>query len=194
MIPNIVKGPFISGALAFVMGEGRDEATGEALPSKPFGAGRARLLGGQNFGFEIDNPERLDLASRFMEWQVANALSRTRRIEKPCLHASLSWQSGLVPSADEMVEAGTEFLRAIGLDRALAVFVAHDDQPHAHLHIVACRIDPETGLTLAVPYDYVVAQRWAREWERAHGQQRGRAITDAEHDALCAADPAGAQP
>ena len=52
-----------------------------------------------------------------------------------------------------MLQAGTEFLTAVGLEKARAVFVTHNDTDHAHIHVVASRIDPETGKTLRVDYD-----------------------------------------
>ena len=174
MIPNIVYGKGISGALAYVMGQGNDAKTGDRLELVPGEKSRAILLGGQGFGFDIDSPERLELARRVMEWQglPENQGSKTRKQELDCLHASLSWHEGYQPSRAEMLEAATDFLKAIGLEKARAVFVAHDDTDHAHIHIVASRIDPETGKTLRVDYDKAEAQKWAVAWERAHGQER----------------------
>ncbi len=176
MIPNLVYGKGISGAVAYVMGQGNDAQTGERLELVPGEKARAILLGGQGFGFEIDSPERLDLARRVMEWQglPENQGSRTRKQELDCLHASLSWGDGQTPNREEMLQAGAEFLAAIGLEKARAIFVQHDDTDHAHLHIVASRIDPETGKTLRVDYDKAASQKWALDWERAHGQERAQ--------------------
>jgi hypothetical protein len=174
MIPNLVKGKGVSGALAYVMGQGKDAQTGERLELVPGENGRATLLGGQGFGFEIDSPERLELARRVMEWQglPENQGSQTRKQDLDCLHASLSWEPGQNPDRAEMIEAAQDFLKAVGLEKARAVFVSHDDTDHPHVHIVASRIDPETGKTLRVDFDEQVAQKWAIDWERAHGQER----------------------
>ncbi len=174
MIPNIVYGKGITGALRYAMGQGNDAQTGERLELVPGEKSRATILGGQGFGVDIDSAERLEMARRVMEWQglPENQGSKTRTQQLDCLHASLSWGDGERPDRAEMVEAAQDFLKAIGLERARAVFVAHDDTDHAHLHIVASRIDPETGKTLRVDYDKAAAQTWALDWERAHGQQR----------------------
>jgi hypothetical protein len=174
MIPNLVKGKGISGALAYVMGQGSDPQTGERIEPAPGENSRATLLGGQGFGFEIDTPERLELARRVMEWQglPEQQGSRTRKQELDCLHASLSWEPGQNPDRAQMIDAAQDFLKAIGLEKARAVFVAHNDTDHPHLHIVASRIDPETGKTLRVDFDEQASQKWALDWERAHGQQR----------------------
>ena len=174
MIPNLVKGKGISGALAYVMGQGKDAQTGDRLNLVPGENSRATLLGGQGFGFDIDTPERLELARRVMEWQglPENQGSRTRKQELDCLHASLSWEPGQNPDRAQMIDAAQDFLKAIGLEKARAVFVAHNDTDHPHLHIVASRIDPETGKTLRVDFDEQASQKWALDWERAHGQER----------------------
>jgi hypothetical protein len=174
MIPNIVKGKGISGALAYAMGQGNDEATGQRKELAAGEDSRATILGGQNFGFEIDSAERMELARKVMEFQALphNQASKTRKLENDCFHASLSWGDGQQPSKEEMTEAAQSFLKAVGLEKARAVFIAHDDTDHAHLHIVASRIDPETGRSLIQQNDFISGQKWAAQWERDHGQER----------------------
>ncbi len=174
MIPNIVKGKGISGALAYAMGQGNDEATGQRKELAAGEQSRATILGGQNFGFEIDSADRLETARRMMEFQALpqNQASKTRKLENDCFHASLSWGDGQRPTKEEMTEAATSFLKAVGLEKARAVFIAHDDTDHAHLHIVASRIDPETRRSLIQQNDFISGQKWAAQWERDHGQER----------------------
>jgi hypothetical protein len=174
MIPNIVKGTGITGALAYAMGQGNDPKTGKRLELVPGETSRAIILGGQNFGFEIDSADRLELARRMMEYQglPQNQAGKTRKLDRDCFHASLSWGPGQQPSREEMLEAGQEFLKAVGLEKARAVFIAHDDTDHAHIHVVASRIDPETRRTLNSDNDWIKGQAWAAQWEREHGQER----------------------
>ena len=174
MIPNIVKGRGITGALAYAMGQGNDPQTGERLELGAGETSRATLLGGQNFGFDVDSADRLDLARRMMEFQglPQNQAGKTRKLDRDCFHASLSWGAGQQPSREEMIQAGQEFLKAVGLEKARAVFVAHNDTDHAHIHVVASRIDPETRRTLNSDNDWIKGQAWAAQWERDHGQQR----------------------
>src|ERR1700733_7994058 len=68
-----------------------------------------------------------------------------------------------------MREAAQSFLTALGMETAHAVFIRHDDKDHPHLHIVASRIDPETGLTLSEENDFTKGQAWALKYERQHG-------------------------
>lgn len=177
MTPNIVTGKGITGALRYSMGQGNDPVTGERLELVPGETSRATVLGGQNFGFDIESAADLELARRMMEWngKPENQAGKTRKLENDCLHASLSWGDGQKPDRAEMIEAGISFLKAIGLEKAQAVFIAHDDTDHAHIHVVASRIDPETGRSLRMDYDKIEGQKWAVKWEKEHGQERNPA-------------------
>jgi hypothetical protein len=189
MIPNIVKGRGVTGALAYAMGEGRAEekktglayalehSAGTAAPReyKTLAEGessRADILGGQNFHFDVDSADRLEMARRMMEWngKAENQASRGRKCENDCLHASLSWEKGQEPTRADMIEAAQGFLKTLGMEKAQAVFVAHNDTEHKHLHIVASRIDPTTGKTYSQEDDFTKAQAWGLKYEREHGQ------------------------
>jgi hypothetical protein len=107
-----------------------------------------------------------------MEWngKEENQASKWRKCEKDCLHASLSWEPGQ------------------------AIFVAHDDTAHKHLHIVASRIDPLTGKTFSQADDFTKAQSWSLTYEREHGQIPQNESRRALHrivDAIEARDGAG---
>ncbi len=172
MIPNIVKGRGITGAIAYSMGQGNDKETGKRLELGAGETSRADILGGQNFGFEIDSADRLDMARRMMEWngKAENQASRGRKCENDCLHASLSWEKGQEPSREDMTAAVQGFLKSLGMEKAQAVFIAHNDTEHKHLHIVASRIDPTTGKTFSQEDDFAKAQAWGLKYEREHGQ------------------------
>jgi hypothetical protein len=172
LIPNIVKGKGISGALNYALGQGNDPVTGERLTLAEGEKTRAEILGGQNFGFEIDSAERLEIARRTMEWngKPENQASKGIKCVKDCLNASLSWEPGQSPSKAEMIEAAQSFLKSLGMENAQAVFVAHHDTDHKHIHIVASRIDPDSGKTYSQLDDRTKAQAWALTWEREHGQ------------------------
>ena len=195
MIPNIVKGRGITGALAYVMGQGEDE-NGKRIELVPGEKSRADILGAQNIGFEIESAADLDLARRMMEWngKEENQASKWRKCEKDCLHASLSWEPGQNPTRDEMIAAAQGFLKELGMETAQAIFVAHDDTAHKHLHIVASRIDPLTGKTFSQADDFTKAQAWGLTYEREHGQIPQNESRRALHrivDAIEARDGAG---
>ncbi|WP_267361039.1 MULTISPECIES: AAA family ATPase [unclassified Methylobacterium] len=188
MIPNLVKGRGITGAIKYALGEGYDgekmppyemamaraagvDTKGEKVQLVANDNGRATILGGQNFGYEIDSVERVELARKAMEWNALdkNQTSRGRKCENDCLHATLSWEKGQTPTGDDMREAAQGFLKSIGMENAMAVFIRHDDKEHDHVHIVASRIDPETGRTISAMNDHHYAQAWALSYEREKG-------------------------
>jgi ATP-dependent exoDNAse (exonuclease V) alpha subunit len=195
MIPHIVKGKGISGALAYVMGEGSDRETKRRKTLAEGQESRAQIIGGQNFGFEIDSKESLELARRGMEWNglPQNQASRGIKCEKDCLHASLSWEKGQNPTAEEMAEAAQGYLKALGMEKAQAVFVAHNDTAQKHLHIVASRIDPTTGKTFSQADDFAKGLAWSMEFEKAQGVEQlsaGRQKLHKMADAIAARDVA----
>ena len=49
---------------------------------------------------------------------------------------SLSWAPDEQPTREEMIEAGRESLKALGLERHEVLMVAHNDEPHPHLHLI----------------------------------------------------------
>ena len=120
MIPNIVKGGGISGAIAYAMGQGNDPETGERKQLEAGAESRAELLGGQNFGFDVNDAERLDLARKVMEWSALpeNQTSPTKTCVRDCLHMSLSWEAGQEPDRDEMTRAAQSALKSLGMENS----------------------------------------------------------------------------
>lgn len=191
MLVNITKGSGISGAIAYVMGEGTDPLTGKRILLPDGQISRAQVLGGQNFGYDIETPEDVELARKVMEWMAKpeNQAGRTRKCEKDCMHISLSWHKGYQPSSEEMIEASQGALRAIGMEDARAIFVKHHETEHAHVHIVASRINPLTGMTFKDGMDKTILHTWALRWEREHNQiSKGRRQLHALIDAIEARD------
>ena len=87
------------------------------------------------------------------------------------LHMSLSWEAGQHPDRDDMDRAARSALKALGMEGAQAVFVAHHDTAYAHVHIIASRIDPATGRTFSDTRDMQTAQAWGIRWERENDQR-----------------------
>jgi hypothetical protein len=170
MIVAIKKGSGLSGAVRYVMGEGkRDPETG-IIPTLAEGQkSRVEWTSGQNFLFALDSPERVDIARRMMEWQAQNQTSKTRKCELDVLPIALSWALGEAPDRKEMEAAARSVLKALGMETARAVFVAHNDTDHVHLHIVASRINPETGKAFENAYIERTVNTWAKDYELEHG-------------------------
>jgi len=186
LIPRITVGMGITGSIRYVMGQGNDPVTKERLTLAHGEVSRAQILGGQNFGFQIESADDIDVARRVMEWSAKpeNQASKGIKCVKDCLHASLSWEKGQEPSREDMTEAAQSFLKSLGMEKARAVFVVHDDTEHAHLHIVASRIDPTTRKTFSERYAYAQGHAWALQWERDHGQRSQNANRQKLHKIL----------
>lgn len=95
-----------------------------------------------------------------------------RRLEKPVYHLVLSWHPEDKPDRAHMTAAAASALKALGMDRAQALLVAHTDGGAPHLHIVVNRVDPETGKAFSTSNDRYALSRWAKAWEKEHGLKR----------------------
>lgn len=87
----------------------------------------------------------------------------------PVFHLVMSWAEGQQPEADHQLEAARDLLRAVGLDKAQALIVAHDDNGKSHLHLMVNLVDPETGKRFSLSNDRHKMQEWALEYERQNG-------------------------
>ena len=166
MIARSVVGKGVTGLSKYVLGEGRGAGNDNLAPGEET---RVAWIGGQNFGFAINSRERAELATRIMEFDALNQSSRTKRCEKDAMHLTLAWRVGEAPSRADMEAAALSALKAIGMENAKAIWAAHRDEQHAHLHIVASKIDPDTGRAYNLKSDYLKLSKWAQQYEREHG-------------------------
>ena len=168
MIPRCTVGKGITGAVRYILGEGRDPDTGRLRAAPGKAGGRVAWVGGTGFGFDILTEEDADLARRIMEFAAQNQASRTRPCEKDCLHLSLAWRPGEKPTLEQMVGAAHAALKALGMENARALFAVHTDEKYAHIHIVASKINPATGKAYDLKGNFLKLSRWAEEYERTH--------------------------
>lgn len=162
-------GKGLSGCLRYALGEGNDPQTRQPRPAVTDAAARVAWIGGQGFGWTPTTRDDAELARQVMEFAALNQTSKTRPCVKDCLHLILSWRSGEQPAREEMEQAAREALAAVGMKQARALFVAHRDTDHAHLHIIASRINPVTGRAFSDRNNFTKWQKWARSWEQRHG-------------------------
>ena len=92
-------------------------------------------------------------------------------------HYSLSWAKDERPDRQEMKRAAAESLKALGLERHQTLIVSHrDGQPH--VHVIANRVDPESGKAAGLSRSKLRLSKWAEDYEREQGkircQQRAR--------------------
>ena len=189
MTPRANVGKGVTGAVRYVLGEGRDAKTGELKPAPADGQRRVDWISGTGFGFEIETEADADLARRVMEFE---ALNQKGACQQDCLHLSLAWRPGEKPTREQMEEAARGALEALGMGNAKALFVAHNDEDYAHVHIVASRINPETGYRYDLAKSWRTLSTWAEGYEREHGGivSTRRETQNELRDAIARATPA----
>jgi Ti-type conjugative transfer relaxase TraA len=168
MIPRCKVGKGVTGAVRYILGEGRHPETGDPRKIGPDQISRVGWIGGVNFGFDIESREDAELARRIMEFDALNQASRTRQCEKDCVHLSLGWRPGEQPTREQMEAAAHDALKAIGMGNAKALFSSHNDEDYSHVHIVASKINPDTGRAYDLKGNYLKLSRWAEQYERDH--------------------------
>ena len=102
---------------------------------------------------------------------LAGGAATGRKLEKPVCHYSLSWAKDEKPDRQEMRRAAQESLKALGMERHQALVVSHrDGQPH--VHVIANRVDPESGKAAGLNRSKLKLSKWAEEYERGQGKIR----------------------
>ena len=102
--------------------------------------------------------------------RLAGVAATGRKLEKPVCHYSLSWAKDETPDRQEMRRAAQESLKALGMERHQALVVSHrDGQPH--VHVIANRVDPESGKAAGLNRSKLKLSKWAEEYERVQGKR-----------------------
>jgi hypothetical protein len=92
-----------------------------------------------------------------------------RKNDAPAKTVSLAWAPGQTPTREEMCAAADSFLRTMGWAAHQALYVAHNDTRHPHLHLIINRVHPDTGRALNDWQERKRAQRWALAYEKEQG-------------------------
>ena len=88
---------------------------------------------------------------------------------KPVKTLVLSWRDGDAPDKAQMVDAADSYLEHMGWQDHQAVYIPHNDEQHAHLHVVMNIVHPETGMPAKDGNEKKRSQVWALAYEREHG-------------------------
>ena len=104
--------------------------------------------------------------------KLAGVKATGRKLQKPVVHCSLSWDQGERPDRQEMSRAVEGSLQALGLQDHQALVVAHGDTAHPHVHVIVNRVHPETGKAANMGRDRIKLSKWAEGYERKQGKIR----------------------
>lgn len=134
-----------------------------------------RLLFSECLNLRTNDPEK---AAKVMAWTALHSddlkrqagVKLTGRKGDPVFHYSLNWHPEEEPTREEMIAAGRETLKRLGLAEHEAVLVAHQDKDHRHLHVMVNRVHPETGTMPKSSFNKRVLQGWAYEYEKSRGK------------------------
>ena len=96
---------------------------------------------------------------------LAGRAATGRKLEKPVCHYSLSWAKDERPDRQEMKRAAAESLKALGLERHQTLIVSHRDG-QSHVHVIANRVDPESGKAAGLSRSKLRLSKWAEDYER----------------------------
>ncbi|MEQ1694813.1 MAG: relaxase/mobilization nuclease domain-containing protein [Hyphomicrobiaceae bacterium] len=173
MIPNIKKGKSFVGAGRYYL---HDKQAGVAEKSKVQLQTNDRVAWSETRNCANTDPE---LALVEM-WKTADDQAYLklasgqntggRKTTDPVKTISLSWHPTETPTREDMITAADGFLAKMGWAEHQAVYLAHNDTAHPHMHIILNRVHPETGLTLDDYKDKKRSQAWALDYEREQGR------------------------
>ena len=103
--------------------------------------------------------------------RLSGVAATGRKLEKPVCHYSLSWAKDEKPERQEMRRAAEESLKELGMEGRQALIVSHrDGQPH--VHVIANRVDPESGKAEGLSRSKLKLSRWAEKYEWEQGKIR----------------------
>lgn len=167
MVPKLhAKGRSFKGAAAYLLHDKDRAATAE------------RVAWVETRNLASDDPEtawRIMAATSMNQDRLkaqAGIKNTGRKSPDHVLHFSLAWHPDEKEtlSQDEMRRAALGALRALGAADRQALFIAHSDERHPHLHVVVNRVSPEDGRILPSSKEKLNLSQWAEAYERERGQ------------------------
>lgn len=127
-------------------------------------------------------------ASKAAVYLMRETAKLNKRCQQPVYAFSLAWHPEEAPSQAQMIEAGNAALKVLGMDGHQALFFAHHDTDHPHVHIMVNRVHPETLKAKNNFRDFKRLSEWASQYEREHGKiycaaREARALADGQDNA-----------
>lgn len=173
MVPNVAgTGTSFKGASLYYLHDKRQAGEDERLTSERVAWTATRNLA-------TDDPE--------LAWKImaATALDQDRlkaqagvkatgRKSAAAVYAySLAWhpeEADRIGKA-EMLRAAEESIRVLGAEDRQVLIVAHNDEPHPHVHVMINRVSPVDGRMLGTSNDYRKLDAWALAYRRERGEE-----------------------
>ncbi len=165
MVPKIhAKGSSFKGAAAYLL---HDKDRADTSERVAWTEARNLAVDDPDMGWRIMAATAMDQTRLKAEAGVKNT---GRKSDKHVLHISLAWHPNQEPSRDDMIAAADQAIEAIGAEDRQALFIAHDDEAHSHLHILINRVSPQDGRHLPSSNDRLKLSKWAEGYEKESGE------------------------
>jgi relaxase-like protein len=169
MVPNIKKGASFRGAMLYYLHDKRGE--GELLRLSDERVAWTATRNCAHDEPELAFAEMIATAESHEQLkQAAGERLSGHPLEQPVMTISLSWHPSEKPDRAEIERAADSYLKHMGLDEHQAVYLAHNDTEHAHVHIIVNRVHPERGKVHDDAFSKNRSQIWAAEYEREQGR------------------------
>jgi len=169
MIPNIETGKSFRGAQLYYMHDKRQR--GELLR---LSEERVAWTETRNTAHDAADDAFAEMTATARDQDHLKIMSGVRLSGRPCeqpvMTISLSWHPSEKPGKDGMIRAADTYLEHMGWEEHQAVYIAHNDTPHPHVHIILNRVHPDTGKVLDDAFSKNRTQEWARDYEKEHGR------------------------
>ena len=107
---------------------------------------------------------------------------QSRRVQKPCGHLILSWTQDDHVCDDTMVQQADITMRDLGLSAHQAMYVAHDDTDHRHVHIIFNRVHPETYRAASDSNERIKLRKSLMQQEQDYGLTQTPFLSRGRHD------------
>lgn len=104
--------------------------------------------------------------------RAAGVKATGRKLQQPVLTMAVSWHEDEVPDQAHMLETAQEAVASLDLSHHEAIYIAHKDEKHAHVHVLLNRVDPNHGKAAKLSFSKRRLQAWALEYEKQQGHIR----------------------
>lgn len=164
MVPKIyAKGSSFKGAAAYLL---HDKDRADTSERVAWTEARNLAVDDPQAGWRIMAATAMDQARLKEQAGVPNT---GRKSDKHVLHMSLSWHPEQRPSREDMIAAADGAIAALSAQDRQALYIAHNDEDHAHVHILLNRVSPTDGRHLSSSKEKLNLSAWAEEYERETG-------------------------
>jgi hypothetical protein len=102
--------------------------------------------------------------------ESAGVRATGRKLEKPVFAFSVAWHPEQKPDRAHMLATAKAAAAALGLGEHQAIYVSHNDEPQAHVHVLVNRVHPENGKAATLSRSKARLSAWALEYEKTDGK------------------------